>query len=354
LIYKNLIRKFLYQYEPEKAHHIAETSLRTINKIPFVNELWRHSHTIQNRRLEQNIFGQTFSNPVGLGAGFDKNGSMIKEISSIGFGFTEVGTITPKPQEGNPKPRIQRHVKEETLQNAMGFNNLGAEKILENLKNSQPFPYPVGVNIGKNKRTPEKHAINDYIDLIAKFESIATYLVINISSPNTPNLRDLQNKDFIKELFYQSKKLTSKPILLKIAPDMDRESALMLSKFAVESGASGIVATNTTIDHSLIKEPASFGGGLSGKVLKEKSLDIFDAISSELYGETKLISVGGISTAEDVYQRIRMGADLTQIYSAFIFKGPYLIKTINSQILKLLVKDGFGSLSEARGADRNC
>jgi dihydroorotate dehydrogenase len=353
LIYK-VLRKLLYTLEPEKAHYFVANLLNKTENTPILNSFWRNYHKVSNKRLEQTIFGETFKNPVGLGAGFDKNGTMVREIFSLGFGFTEVGTITPKPQDGNPKPRMHRHIKEETLQNAMGFNNFGSEVILQNLQEIGNFPYPVGINIGKNKTTSEKDAMDDYIDLIEKFHNIGTYLVINISSPNTPNLRDLQNKDFIKSLFYKGREITNKPILLKIAPDMTPETAVMLSKFAVESGAGGIVATNTTIDHSLVKSPATFGGGLSGKVLKNQSLKIFDAVSSELFGETTLISVGGISSPEDAYQRIKLGASLTQVYSALVFQGSGLVKNINTGLLRLLEKDGFGTIAEAVGSDRVC
>jgi dihydroorotate dehydrogenase len=277
---------------------------------------------------------------------------MIGGVRSLGFGFSEIGTITPIPQDGNPQPRLHRHIKEETLQNAMGFNNDGMEKILSRVQKESPFPIPVGINIGKNKVTPEDKAIEDYLKLIEAFESYASYLVINISSPNTPNLRDLQNEKFISELFNEGRKLTEKPILLKIAPDMSEESAVALSTFAVDSGASGIIATNTTIDYSLIESPAQFGGGLSGAILKEKSFKIFDTIARELYGKTTLISVGGIDSGEEAYRRLRAGASLIQVYSALIFKGPSLIKNINRELLKLMERDGLNSIKDVIGADR--
>jgi dihydroorotate dehydrogenase len=338
--------------EPETAHAFAERGMKSVERVPYLNKLWRNSHTVPNRRLQQTIFGETFQNPVGLGAGFDKNGKMVNEIQSLGFGFTEIGTVTPKPQEGNQKPRLHRHIKEETLQNAMGFNNFGSEDIFNNLKKDYPFSYPVGVNIGKNKTTSEDEAIADYLYLVEKFHYIASYLVVNISSPNTPNLRDLQNIDFIKELFFRAKKITDKPILLKIAPDMTPEMAVELSYFAVESGASGIIATNTTVDYSLIKSPAEFGGGLSGKVLKEKSFRIFEEIAKELYGKTVLISVGGIDSPDEVYRRLKAGASLVQIYTSLIYKGPNLIRDINFGLLKLMKKEGFSTIDEVIGHDR--
>jgi len=351
LNYNNL-RKLAYKFQPETAHHLAELFMTTTDKLPICGRAWRAIHTVKDDRLKQTLFGEEFGNPVGLGAGFDKNSTMIGAMRSIGFGFSEIGTITPKPQDGNPQPRLHRHIEEETLQNAMGFNNDGMEKIAKRVSKNYPFPFPVGINIGKNKVTPENEAINDYLKLIEKFEKFATYLVINISSPNTPNLRDLQNEKFIEELFRDGKKLTKKPILLKIAPDMSEESAVNLSTFAVKSGADGIIATNTTIDYSLIKDPASFGGGLSGAVLKEKSFKLFEAVAKELYGKTTLISVGGIDSGEEAYRRLKAGASLVQVYSALIFKGPNLIKNINRELLQLMDRDGFNSISEVIGADR--
>lgn len=351
MIYKNL-RKLIYKLEPEVAHSVGEKVMKFINFSPLCKAVWTKTHRVSDVRLKQNIFGETFESPIGLGAGFDKNSTMINEIFSLGFGFTEIGTITPKPQDGNPQPRLHRHVKEETIQNAMGFNNKGSDLILKNIQKNSKFKYPVGINIGKNKTTSDKNAIEDYLNLIDVFESYSSYLVINISSPNTPNLRNLQNEEFITELFNKAKNRTSKPILLKIAPDMSEESAVQLSRFAINSGASGIIATNTTIDYSKIDNPQEFGGGLSGKVLKEKSFKIFEALAKEFYGKTILISVGGIDSPEEAYRRLKAGASLVQVYSSLIFKGPSLAKNINKGLLKLMFRDGFGDISEVIGFDR--
>jgi len=345
------IKPLLFKFEPETAHHIAECVLRMPNicQIPFNPFL--ESHFVNDASLKQEIFGHTFLNPIGLGAGFDKNATMIRGMQILGFGFTEIGTVTPKPQPGNPKPRMFRHIKEESIQNAMGFNNDGAYKVVKRLKKRFPFTTPIGVNIGKNKVTPEHEAINDYTHLIKAFDGLGDYFVINISSPNTPGLRDLQNEEFIKNLFSQAKQLTSMPILLKIAPDMEVDAAVNLTKMAVQYGADGIIATNTTIDYSLVKHPKDIGG-LSGAVLKEKSFKIFDAIAAELYGKTTLISVGGIDSAEEAYKRIRAGASLVQILSGLIFHGPDMIMNINNELIQLLKADGFENISQAVGADR--
>ncbi|MEO1938442.1 MAG: quinone-dependent dihydroorotate dehydrogenase [Sulfurimonas sp.] len=345
------IKPLLFKFQPETAHHIAETVLRMPNicQIPFNSFL--ESHFIADDMLTQEIFGKKFYNPVGLGAGFDKNATMIRGIQILGFGFTEIGTVTPKPQPGNPKPRMFRHIEEESIQNAMGFNNDGAYKVVKRLKERYPFSTPIGINIGKNKITPEREAINDYTHLIKAFDGLGDYFVINISSPNTPGLRDLQNEEFITKLFAEAKALTDMPILLKIAPDMSPEDAVALTTLAVKKGADGIIATNTTIDYSLVKNPKDIGG-ISGAVLKEKSFKIFEAIAKELYGKTTLISVGGIDSAEEAYKRIKAGASLVQILSGIVFHGPDMIMNVNKGLVELLKADGYTNITEAIGADR--
>ena len=345
------IKPLLFKFQPESAHHLAECVLRLPNvcQIPFNTFL--KSHFIADDILNQELFGRKFLNPVGLGAGFDKNATMIRGTQILGFGFTEIGTVTPKPQEGNPKPRMFRHVEEETIQNAMGFNNEGAYKVIKRLQNRFPFSTPIGINIGKNKLTPDAEAINDYTHLIKAFDGLGDYFVINISSPNTPGLRDLQNEEFIGQLFHEAKALTDMPILLKIAPDMTPEDAVKLTKMTVEKGADGIIATNTTIDYSLVKEPKDIGG-LSGAVLKEKSFKIFEAIAKELYGKTTLISVGGIDSPEEAYKRIKAGASLVQILSGIVFHGPDMIMNVNKGLIELLKADGYKNITEAIGADR--
>lgn len=345
------IKPWLFKLEPETAHYVAECALRVPNicQIPFNSFLT--SHFISDEILSQEIFGRTFFNPVGLGAGFDKNATMIRGMQILGFGFTEIGTFTPKPQAGNPKPRMFRHIEEESLQNAMGFNNEGLFKVQKRLKAIYPFTTPIGINIGKNKLTHDSEAINDYTTLIKATHNLGDYLVINISSPNTPGLRDLQNEEFITRLFTEAKAITDKPILLKIAPDMTLKDAVALATLAVKQGAAGIIATNTTIDYSLVKEPKDIGG-LSGAVLKEKSFKIFEAIAKKLYKKTVLISVGGVDSAEEVYRRIKAGASLVQILSGLIFHGPDMIRDINLELIELLKADGYSNISEAIGADR--
>ncbi|MGZ5207661.1 MAG: quinone-dependent dihydroorotate dehydrogenase [Sulfuricurvum sp.] len=345
------LKPWLFKLQPENAHTLGAFVLRSASYCPPLFNPIIGKFFISHPSLTQELFGRTFLNPVGMAAGFDKNATMIEGTLAMGFGFTEIGTLTPKPQEGNPRPRLWRHIEEESIQNAMGFNNDGLFRISNRLKNIYPFSTPIGVNIGKNKITSEENALKDYTTLIKALHPYADYMVINISSPNTPGLRDLQNETFISELFAQAKALTDKPVLLKIAPDMLEAQAVALCVHAVASGADGIIATNTTVDYSLVSEPEEIGG-LSGEVLREQSFYIFDAIARELYGKTTLISVGGISTPEEAYRRIRAGASLVQLYTSLIFKGPEVVEEINNGLIDLLSRDGYTSITEAIGADR--
>ena len=347
--YQNL-KKILFKLEPETAHTVAGLGLRAISHCPTLLRLVKNHYFITHPMLQQEIFGRMFQNPVGLGAGFDKNGQYITAMPTMGFGFTEIGTVTPRPQDGNAKPRLFRLIEDNSIQNAMGFNNKGSHYMVQRLKNLYFFDYPVGINIGKNKLTSESEALDDYETLFRAFKDYGDYIVINISSPNTPGLRDLQNESFINAIFAMAKEITSQPVLLKIAPDMEPDAAVALCKTAVEAGAAGIIATNTTIDYSLTTHAKDFGG-ISGALLTEKSYQLFKAIGKELYGKTLLISVGGIDSAEEAYRRIKAGASLIQVYSMLVYRGPALIKEINEGLIKLLQKDGYKHISEAIGAD---
>jgi len=347
--YQNL-KKILFKLEPETAHTIAGLGLRTASHFPVILRTMKDQNFVTEPIITQEIFGRTFLNPVGLGAGFDKDGQYISAMPTLGFGFTEIGTVTPKPQDGNAKPRLFRLIEDSSIQNAMGFNNKGKDFMLRQLNKLYFFDYPIGINIGKNKLTSEEDALNDYETLFRAFKDYGDYIVINISSPNTPGLRDLQNEEFINAIFTLAKEITAQPVLLKIAPDMTPEDAIVLCKTAVDAGAAGIIATNTTIDYSLTEHAKDFGG-ISGALLTDKSYQLFRAIGKELYGKTLLISVGGIDSAEEAYKRIKAGASLVQVYSMLIYKGPSLIKEINEGLVKLLQEDGYTHISEAIGAD---
>ena len=344
------LKKVLFKFEPETAHNIAEFGLTKLPYCRTLNNSMVEKNFITNAKLTQEVLGITFRNPVGLAAGFDKNATMIESMPAMGFGFTEIGTMTPRPQDGNPKPRMFRYPEQKSVQNAMGFNNKGAYDVAKNLRNVYPYCIPVGANVGKNKTTPEESALSDYKMLINKFKDISDYLVINISSPNTPNLRDLQNEKFITELFVMAKALTQKPIFLKIAPDMDAQVAIDLCNTAIDAGAAGIIATNTTIDYKLLPGCQDFGG-LSGAILADKSYELFKALGEALYGKTVLISAGGISDAKEAYRRIKAGATLVQAYSGLIFEGPSMVRKINEGLLELMKEDGFNHISQAIGAD---
>lgn len=349
--YKNL-KKYIYKLDPERAHTLTESLLKTIGSYaPFLLKPISKRYKFEDSKLSQELFSVTFPNPVGLAAGFDKNATMIKGLEAIGFGFIEFGTLTPKAQIGNEKPRLFRFVEQNSLQNAMGFNNEGLEFAKNNIQKLYPFSTPLGANIGKNKDTTSEDALSDYKILIEGFKDICDYIVINISSPNTPGLRDLQNETFIKEIFEMALKITNKPVVLKIAPDLEVKDAISMCAIAIKYGAKGIIATNTTIDYSLLENSKDFGG-VSGEVLKDKSFKLFEALAKEFYGKTTLISVGGISCANEAYKRLRAGASLVQVYSALVFEGPMLCKEINQGILKLMREDGFTNLSDVVGADR--
>ncbi len=344
------IKKILFKLDPETAHTLAGIGLRTMAHCPPLMRYFKNKNFVSHPMLTQKFWGTTFQNPVGLGAGFDKNGQYILPMPTLGFGFTEIGTVTPKPQDGNEKPRLFRLLEDRSIQNAMGFNNKGSQYMLQRLKKLYFFDYPMGINIGKNKLTPENEALDDYETLIRAFKDYGHYIVINISSPNTPGLRDLQNESFITALFKMAGEITDKPILLKIAPDMSPKDAIEICQVAIDAGASGIIATNTTIDYSLTTHAKDFGG-ISGTLLTEKSYQLFRALGEVFYGKTLLISVGGIDSAQEAYRRIKAGASLIQVYSMLIYGGPELIKEINEGLIELLKEDGYHHISEAIGAD---
>jgi dihydroorotate dehydrogenase len=344
------IKKIFFKLNPENAHKIAEFGMKISVKIPFVSDYLVGNFCFIDTKLSQNIFGINFLNPVGLAGGFDKNATMIAPLSAMGFGFLEYGTLTPKPQDGNPKPRLFRLIEEKSIQNAMGFNNDGLDKIKARASKLYPFSIPLIANIGKNKITPNDMAIKDYEILVKGLDSCCDAFVINISSPNTPNLRDLQSESFINELFAALSSLTKKPLILKIAPDMSIDSAISLCSTAANAGFKGLIINNTSVDYSLTPKAKDFGG-ISGQLIKDKSKELFKEVAKELYGKAVLISCGGIDNGQDAYERIKMGASLVQIYTSFIYEGPSICKNINNQILNLALSEGYENISQAVGAN---
>ena len=344
------LKKIFFRFDPEIAHKIAEFGLRALYATPGGLEILAKFGVYKDEILTQNIWNLSFDNPVGIAGGFDKNATMIAPLAALGFGHIDFGTFTPRPQSGNEKPRLFRLVSEQSIQNAMGFNNEGADVIERRVRKIYPFKIPIAANIGKNKATSNEDALSDYEALARKFDGLCDFFIINVSSPNTPNLRALQENSFISELIGAMKKITNRPLVLKLAPDMSADQAIALCECAVQSGASGIIINNTSVDYSLSPNARDFGG-LSGRLITEKSRELFAQVARELFGRTILISCGGIDSAQEAYERIKSGASLVQIFTAFIFKGPFVAKSINEELAELLRTDGFNNISEAVGTN---
>jgi len=338
-MYKTIIRPILFCFDPEKIHYFTYYFLKIINKIPFVSKIITRCYTINDKRLEREVFGIKFKNPVGLAAGFDKDAKMYNELSNFGFGFIEIGTITPKPQSGNPKKRLFRLKKDKAIINRMGFNNQGVFSALERLKKNKNVL--IGGNIGKNKTTPNEQAISDYESCFEVLYDVVNYFVVNVSSPNTPNLRDLQDREPLTELLQtlQNKNQNTtkpKPILLKIAPDLTNEQLLEIIEIVKQTKISGVIATNTTLSRkNLQSKNQTQIGGLSGKPLYKRSTEIVRFISENSKNAFPIIASGGIHSPEDAIEKLNAGASLVQVYTGFIYQGPALIKKINREILAL-------------------
>ncbi len=342
-MYKNIIKPILFLLSPEKAHHFTILLLKLILKIPIINTLFKNYYTVKDKNLERTVLGLTFPNPVGLAAGFDKDGKYFKSMAALGFGFIEIGTVTPLPQEGNPQPRLFRLPKDQALINRMGFNNEGVEAMKHRLQKARSHNIIIGGNIGKNKLTLNENAVEDYKKSFEILFDYVDYFVVNVSSPNTPGLRELQNKEPLTHLLSQLQKLNNqkkqkKPILLKIAPDMTDEQLDDIIEIIYTTKLDGIIATNTTIDRSNLntskKEITDIGnGGLSGFPLRQRSTHIIRYINEKTKGQLTIIGVGGICSPKDAIEKLNAGADLIQIYSGLIYEGPSLIKKINQAII---------------------
>jgi dihydroorotate dehydrogenase len=340
-----LLRRLLFRLDPEASHGLGMAALRAAQAVPGLT-----APAPALPALRQTLFGRTFDNPLGLAAGFDKDAVAARAFAALGFGFVEVGTVTPLAQAGNPRPRLFRHPEQESLQNALGFNNSGMEKMRQRLQRLYPLPFPLGVNVGKNKATPPESALADYEALIRGLHPLCDYLVVNLSSPNTPGLRDLQNESFLRALLGMALGVTAKPVLVKIAPDLEPEDAVTLARVAVDAGAAGIVATNTSIDYSLVPDAQDFGG-ISGRAIREKSFRVFAAVARALFGRAVLVSVGGIGSGAEAYRRLRAGASLVQLYTALVYGGPTLPRRIVAELAELMERDGVKTIADAIGAD---
>ncbi len=344
-MYKILVRPILFLLDPEKVHHLTFSLIRLFGKLGL-SGLFRSFCVLEDKALEREVFGLKFKNPVGLAAGFDKDAKLYNELADFGFGFIEIGTLTPKPQDGNPKKRLFRLKADKAIINRMGFNNSGVFDAVERLKKEHRVL--VGGNIGKNKITPNDEAIKDYLICFDALFPHVDYFVVNVSSPNTPGLRELQDKKpltaLLKELKKENTKIASKgtdtsekPILLKIAPDLTDDQLIDIIEIVKNTKIDGIIATNTTIARRDLKSSLLIveeKGGLSGKPLANRSTEVIRFLAEKSNKAFPIIGVGGIHSAEDALEKLEAGADLIQLYTGFIYEGPALIKRINKAILE--------------------
>lgn len=341
-MYKLILKPVFFLFDPEKIHHFVFSLIRITFKIPGARLIARSMFSVNNPKLKRTVFGIEFPNPVGLAAGFDKDAKLYNELSALGFGFVEIGTLTPVRQPGNPKPRLFRLPADEALINRMGFNNEGAEAAIGRLKNRKTNII-IGGNIGKNKITPNEEADTDYEKCFEALFPYVDYFVVNVSSPNTPDLRALQDKEPLTKLLshlvkLNQKKAKQKPVLLKIAPDLTNEQLDEIVEIVMTSGIQGVIATNTTINRSGLKTSKETiekigAGGLSGKPVKSRSTEVIRYLCEKSNHAFPVIGVGGIHSADDAIEKLKAGASLVQIYTGFIYEGPSLIKKINKKII---------------------
>ncbi len=358
MIYK-IFRPAIFQIDPEIAHNLAIDFLRFCPKTATLFCLNREYNNLQIKE-----FGLNFKNPVLMAAGFDKNAQVALTLEKFGFGAVECGTVTPIPQQGNDKPRIFRLEEDKAIINRLGFNNLGADIFAENIDQiSKKIQIPLGINIGKNKDT--ENALEDYLPLLERFYNQASYITINISSPNTKNLRDLQKQDhldlFLNEIMKKKNELKNKngkdvAILLKVAPDLNLDEQYNIAEIVMRNSVNGMIISNTTIDRNLNlkNKNSSETGGLSGKPLLTKSNEVLKNFYKFTDGKIPLIGIGGISSAADAYEKIKCGASLVQIYSAFIYEGFGLVEKIKRELSRMVEQDGFKNISEAVGVSSTC
>ena len=333
-MYKTIIRPLFFLFDPEEIHYFT---FKLLKNFSWISSMFKDK-IVEDPRLEREVFGLKFKNPVGLAAGFDKDAKLFQELSNLGFGFIEIGTLTPKPQDGNPKKRLFRLKEDSAIINRMGFNNGGVDAAVERLKSNKNVL--IGGNIGKNKVTENENAAEDYKICFEKLFPVVDYFVVNVSSPNTPNLRALQEKEPLKKLLstlqnLNSEKPKSKPILLKIAPDLSNDQLLDIIEIVNETKIAGVIATNTTLSReNLVSENKKEMGGLSGKPLTKRSTEVIKFLCEKSGNAFPIIGVGGIHSAEDALEKLEAGASLVQLYTGFIYEGPKLINDINRKILE--------------------
>lgn len=343
-MYKSFVKPLLFKLDAERAHHFTFDNLKRVASLPGGKSALRGLYNYQHPSLAREVFGLKFANPVGLAAGLDKNAVLTDELATMGFGFVEIGTVTPRPQPGNPQPRLFRLPQDEALINRMGFNNDGATVVAERLRQRKNRQLIIGGNIGKNKDTPNERAADDYV---AAFEALAEqvdYFVVNVSSPNTPGLRELQDKKPLINLLQQVQarnlaRPTPRPLLLKIAPDLTNSQLDDILEIARETQLSGLVATNTTIERGGLATPtatvAAVGaGGLSGRPLRARATEVIAYLHRRSQGGLPIIGAGGIHSAQDAQEKLAAGASLVQLYTGFVYEGPALVSCINRALTK--------------------
>jgi dihydroorotate dehydrogenase len=338
----SLVRNILFNFDAEEVHHFSMNTLAAINSVSVFQKLLSKTFTYSHPALQKEVFGLRFPNPVGLGAGFDKNGLYLKELETLGFGFVEIGTVTPVPQSGNDRVRLFRLPKDKALVNRMGFNNNGVKAVAARLR-FRKTNIIVGGNIGKNKATPNEEAWKDYQKCFAELFDCVDYFVVNVSSPNTPGLRALQEKESLLKILGHLQhenqgKVNPKPLLLKIAPDLTIGQVDDIIELAEEVKLSGLVATNTTISRENLVTPKQTidniaAGGLSGKPLKEKSTEIVKYIDKQTGGKLPIIASGGIFSGNDAKEKLNAGASLLQVWTGFVYHGPLIVKNICKELI---------------------
>ncbi len=353
-LYRALLR-LMFLLSPERIHHIAFAAMRIVTSVRPFRALVARILVVDDPLLRSTVFGIEFAAPLGLAAGFDKNADGVDVWGPLGFGFAEIGTVTAHPQPGNPQPRLFRLAADRALINRMGFNNHGAASAADVLRGRRGG-IPIGANIGKTKLTPSGEAAADYTESARLLGPLADFLVVNVSSPNTPGLRDLQAVDSLRPILQAVQAVVSIPVLVKIAPDLSDEDIDAVADLAVELGLDGIVATNTTIDRSGLRTSGDVvadtgAGGLSGAPLADRSLAVLRRLYGRVGSQIALISVGGIETADQAWERITAGASLVQGYTGFIYGGPFWMRTINRGIAARARAGGFSSLSDAVGSE---
>ncbi|WP_290818048.1 quinone-dependent dihydroorotate dehydrogenase [Halovivax sp.] len=346
------VRPLAFSLPAETAHGLGKRVLRGLQATGPTRVAVRSRYRYRHPALEVDLFGTRFPNPVGVAAGFDKNAEVTRALADLGFGFVEIGTVTPYPQAGNDRPRLFRLREDEAMINRMGFNGHGMERVRERLAAEERPDVPLGVNVGKMNTSDEREALEDYRRVFDRLYPFGDYFVVNVSCPNTPDEFDEDDPEHLRAIFetLEAENADDKPVLVKVGPDSPRESLYELVDIVEEFGLDGAVATNTTTSREGIASPnGDEWGGLSGKPLEDRSTDVIRALAE--YTDLPIIGVGGVDSAESAYAKIRAGASLVQLYTGFVYHGPSTARRINEGLVELLDRDGFGSVEDAVGAD---